>query len=150
MWLETIKNQKFEEKMKAFSIVRYIILLIHGAHFYLKLFNYKQKKKYVNDLINILRRINDFKLGLKTNKKEGNNKFFKKRMSTINIDIFYMMFKNNFLFSEILEIKNILKNENIFNVTYPIKNFKKDLFRILFLNFNFMLLGIILFIKKIR
>ena len=61
-----------------------------------------------------------------------------------------MMFKNNFLFSEILEIKNILKNENIFNVTYPIKNFKKDLFRILFLNFNFMLLGIILFIKKIR
>ena len=87
---------------------------------------------------------------MKTNKKEGNNKFFKKRMSTINIDIFYMMFKNNFLFSEILEIKNILKNENIFNVTYPIKNFKKDLFRILFLNFNFMLLGIILFIKKIR
>ena len=39
--LKAIKNRKFEEKMKAFSIVRYIIILIHEEYFYLKLFNYK-------------------------------------------------------------------------------------------------------------
>ncbi len=111
--------------------------------------NHEKKKKYVNDLIDILRRINVFRLDFETNKKEGHDAFFKKRMTIINIDIFFMMFKNNFLFSEILETKRILKNENIFNVTFQINDFKKDIFRIICLNFNFFFFRMVLFLKRL-
>ena len=110
--------------------------------------NLEKKKKYVHDLINILRRINAFKFNFEKNKKHGHDTFFNKRMAITNIDIFFMMFKNNFSFSEIVETKEILKNENIFKVTFPIGNFKKDIFRIVCLNFNLTFFRILLYFKK--
>tara|TARA_R110002033_G_scaffold494_2_gene4599 strand:- start:3821 stop:4810 length:990 start_codon:yes stop_codon:yes gene_type:complete len=111
--------------------------------------NLEKKIKYLNDLISILRKINALFISCGIHKNEGHDAFFKKRMTVINIDIFYMMMKNNFLFSDIKNTKYMLKKENIFYVRYTINDIKKDIFRTIFLNFNFFFFRILVTLKRL-
>tara|TARA_R110000868_G_scaffold59789_4_gene183416 strand:- start:640 stop:1629 length:990 start_codon:yes stop_codon:yes gene_type:complete len=108
-----------------------------------------KKRKYINDLITILRRTHKFRLKVENNKKQGHDLFFDKRMTLINIDIFFQMFKYKFPFSEILKTKHLLKKENIFYVHNNVEDYKRNLFRIVFLNFDFFFFRVALSLKKI-
>ena len=84
------------------------------------------KEKYRRDLISILEHIKKF---------ESNNPtdttFFKERLSLLNVDLFLLMLKNNFSFKEISKTKKELKEKNIFHLDFKLRNFKKNILRII-------------------
>ncbi|MBP0902475.1 glycosyltransferase family 2 protein [Mariniflexile gromovii] len=108
----------------------------------------EKKRKYANDFIDILQRIDSFRLNFENDKSEGHDQFFNERMSILNVDLFYITFKNNFPISEILTLKDILKSKGVFRTNYSISDKKKNLFRMVFLNFNFLFFRTALMLKK--
>jgi glycosyltransferase involved in cell wall biosynthesis len=88
------------------------------------------KEKYRDDLITILEHIKKFESNNPTN-----TTFFKERISLLNIDLFILMLKNNFSFKEISKTKKELKEKNIFHLDFKIRNFKKNILRIILRRF---------------
>lgn len=88
------------------------------------------KEKYRRDLINILEHIKKFESNNPTN-----TTFFKERLSLLNVDLFILMLKNNYSFKEISKTKKELKEKNTFHLEFKIRNFRKNILRIIFLRF---------------
>ena len=84
------------------------------------------KEKYRRDLISILEHIIKFESNNPTN-----TTFFKERLSLLNVDLFLLMLKNNFSFKEISKTKKELKEKNIFHLDFKLRNFKKNILRII-------------------
>ena len=84
------------------------------------------KEKYRRDLISILEHIIKFESNNPTN-----TTFFKERLSLLNVDLFLLMLKNNFSFKEISKTKKELKEKNILQLDFKLRNFKKNILRII-------------------
>lgn len=107
-----------------------------------------KKRKYLNDLINILRKTKSFEASLMNSNDDKIKNFFNTRMTHTNIDVFFMMFKYKFSYSEITKTKQILKEEGLFFTKKRVDDFKKNIFRIFFLNFNFVFFQLACYFKK--
>ena len=107
----------------------------------------KKKDKYLEDFIYILNSISSF---WKANSKSNNEHiemFFNERLTMVNINAFYMMFKNNYSYSEIINYKSLLYKSNLLYLDFTVRNGKKNLFRKIMLG-NFFLFRISQPIKR--
>jgi glycosyltransferase involved in cell wall biosynthesis len=144
LFVEKIFGEDFEFNTRALYMAKRVMAIDNIVAQFLQTENsitrtkdIEKKRKYIDDLIDILRRIQKFRLEFESLKKNGHNLFFNKRMTLTTIDIFFQMFKYNFPFSEILKTKHLLESENIFYSRNTVNDLKKNLFRTIFLNFNF-------------
>ena len=111
--------------------------------------NINQKKKYINDLIDIIQRINNFKNEQETNKRLDQDLFFEERLTMVCINIFYQMFKYNFSYSEIVKIKKQLISMDLLRITHCVSDKQRDFFRKYFLGFNFIVYRSVLTLKRL-
>ena len=89
------------------------------------------KDKYLKDFVILLNNIKEFRL-LHHHKISQNlsiEKFFNQRMALINVDAFYMLFKNGYAYGTMKDFKKELKKCNLYYLEHPVKNRKKELFR---------------------
>ena len=108
-----------------------------------------QKKKYINDLIDIIKRINIFKNEQVNNKRGDQDLFFEERLTMVCINIFYQMFKYNFPYSEIVKIKKQLISLDLLKITHSVSDKQRNFFRKYFLGFNFIIYRSALTLKRL-
>lgn len=96
------------------------------------------KTKYLNDYIKILDNIKTFYLENNTENKPEVTSYFKERLTLVNINAFFMMFKNKYSYKEILDYKKNLDAKKILYIKQTVANKKKNIFRRIMLQ-NFFL-----------
>jgi glycosyltransferase involved in cell wall biosynthesis len=155
-FLEKIYGEDFEFNTRAFFMATKV-LAIHSvcAEFLQSPNSITRKKskcnkdKYLNDFITILKSISNFKRVYSYDTENKNfNTFFKERLTMVNINAFYLMFKNNYSFSEMINYKNKLISQNLFFIEHPVAIKKKELFRKYILN-NFAIFKVTQPIKSL-
>ncbi|MDO6759414.1 glycosyltransferase family 2 protein [Tamlana sp. 2_MG-2023] len=91
------------------------------------------KNKYLNDFHVILSSIKSFQALQSKATDPLTEAFFNERLTLVNINAFYMMFKNKYSYKRIDDYKSKLKKDNLFSVNYPVSHKQKNLFRKIFL-----------------
>lgn len=155
-FLEKIYGEDFEFNTRALFFTKRILAIKDVSVAFLQSSNSitrnndkSKKDKYLNDYIHILSSIKEFRDSqLKKEQKDSINSFFNERLTMVNINAFYLMFKNNYSFSEIKNYKNTLKEKELFYIKHTVGIKKKELFRKIMLN-NFFLFRPALAMKKI-
>lgn len=96
-----------------------------------------KKDKFVNDFTVILEKINDFKNRHLDKKNNQQSKYFEERLAMCNLGLFYFLFKNNYSYQEIRDIRENLKSQGIYRDSYQVSDKRRDLFRrVLMKNFD--------------
>lgn len=96
------------------------------------------KTKYLNDYIKILDNIKSFYLKNNIENKPEVAIYFGERLTLVNINAFFMMFKNKYSYKEILDYKKSLDTKKILYIKQTVTNKKKNIFRRIMLQ-NFFL-----------
>lgn len=107
------------------------------------------KDKYIRSYVKILENLTLFKKTILKDTTVNTNveSFFLERLTLVNINVFFLMVKNNYSFKEIYALKQELKQKNIFFANHSVSNKKKNAFRIILLN-NFYLLKLTILVKN--
>ncbi|WP_081868447.1 glycosyltransferase [Flavimarina sp. Hel_I_48] len=109
-----------------------------------------KKDKYVEDLQTILTKIDSFRQDQKSNTsvdKKLMDNYFMERISMGNLGLFFFLFKNNYSYKEIKEIRKNLIEKNLYQNSYKVSDKNRDLFRRVLLK-NFFLFRFIQPLKK--
>ncbi len=155
VFLEKIYGEDFEFNTRSFYYAQRVLAINQVCAAFLQTSNSitrnndkKKKDKYLNDFVIILSNISDFwkSVSDKVNDVAVSN-FFTERLTMVNINAFYQMFKNNYSYKEIRDYKTKLKDKGLFYVDHSVAIKKKDLFRKIMLK-NFFLFGLSQPIKK--
>ena len=156
-FLEKIYGEDFEFNTRALYFTQKILAIDKICAAFLQSSNSitrnndrKKKDKYLNDYKVILGSLKKFWVDdrLNISNIESVNNFFNERLTRINVNAFYMMFKNNYSYAEMLKYKNELMNNKIFYTSTSIKIRNKDLFRKIMIQ-NFFLFKISQLIKQL-
>ncbi|MDD7885827.1 glycosyltransferase family 2 protein [Flavivirga sp. 57AJ16] len=146
LFLEKIFGEDFEFNTRALFFAKRILAVENVCAAFLQSSNSitrnndrAKKDKYLIDFTHILSSIRDFRDRYShTNQSESVSSFFNERLTMVNINAFYLMFKNNYSFNEINKYKKTLKEKKLFYIKYPVAIKKKELFRKVMLK-NFFL-----------
>ncbi|MDY8136293.1 glycosyltransferase family 2 protein [Aquimarina sp. 2201CG5-10] len=144
-FLEQIYGEDFEFNTRSFFYAQRVMATeIIGAEF-LQTFNSitrnsdrSKKDKYARDYITILTSIRDF---FETHRDDENKeiiKFFTERLTMVNVNAFYLLFKNNYSFREITNYRRTLRKNGLLFITHEIANKKKNLFRKIMINNSYL------------
>lgn len=106
-----------------------------------------KKNKFVNDFIAILEKINDFRNEHLDTKKSKQDQYFEERLAMCNLGLFYFLFKNNYSYREIKDVRENLKSQGIYRNLHEVSDKKRDLFRKVLLK-NFYLFRLTQPLKK--
>ncbi|WP_378187998.1 glycosyltransferase [Aquimarina sp. W85] len=156
-FLEKIYGEDFEFNTRSFfhaikmkAIGHVCIEFLQSSNSITRNTDISKKKKYLNDYIKILENIRAFQESQNSQKALSTvaSNFFIERMTMININAFYMMFKNNFSYNEMLAYKYALIDKKLYYTDFPVKIKKKDLFRKVLIK-NFWMFKITQFIKNV-
>lgn len=136
-FLEKIYGEDFEFNTRSFYRAQRVIAIdVVGAQFLQSPNSITRNKskvvkdKYLQDFISILKSINNFKQQEVDNyNNESVNNFFNERLTMVNINAFYLMFKNKYSFEEMNDFKNELISQNLLFIKHPVKIRKKEVFR---------------------
>jgi glycosyltransferase involved in cell wall biosynthesis len=88
-----------------------------------------KKDKFVGDFVLILKKLNAFKNEHLDTKNNLQLQYFEERLSMCNLSLFYFLFKNNYSYREIKEIRKTLKSQGLYRNSYKVSGKKHDLFR---------------------
>lgn len=154
-FLEKIYGEDFEFNTRALFFTKRILAVENVSVAFLQSSNSitrnndrGKKDKYLNDFVHILSSIKDFRdRYAQVNQNDSVDSFFNERLTMVNINAFYLMFKNNYSFNEIKKYKETLKKKKLFYIKHPVDIKKKELFRKIILN-NFFLFRPIQIIKR--
>ena len=106
--------------------------------------NFSTQLKLVNDLFIILKFILSFEKNV-SSYSDLENIFFKERLSLLNVNIIFQAIKYKFSYNKIKELKKQLIDEELYFIDYPIRDRKKNFFRIIIKNqFYFLRLYLLL------
>lgn len=152
-FLEQIYGEDFEFNTRVFFYTKRVMATTIIATCFLQSSNSItrnnskiKKDKYLNDYIKILRNTANF-----SNKHaitEDEKCFFQERLTLVTINTFYFMFKNNYSFSKMKEVKKILLKENLYYTDSIVSDRDREKFKNILLK-NFFLFQLIQPIKKV-
>ncbi|MBU2951161.1 glycosyltransferase [Tamlana agarivorans] len=155
-FLEKIYGEDFEFNTRIFYCAKKVMAVKNICAAFLNSSNSitrnkdrSMKDKYLNDFITILSSIKSFQTkNQQLPPIKSSDLFFKERFAMVNINAFYLMFKNNYSYRDMRKYRTKLIDKGLFQVSYSVSNKKKDLFRKVLLK-NFYLLKVVLPIKNI-
>lgn len=156
LFLEKIYGEDFEFNTRAFFKAKKVMAINLIAAEFLQSPNSitrnksrATKNKYLSDFASILKSIHNSKeQHVKDNSNEAVKIFFNERLTMVTINAFYLMFKNNYSYKEMVNYKNMLVSQNLFFIQFPVAIKKKELFRKYILN-NFTIFKITQPIKSL-
>ncbi|WP_299554770.1 glycosyltransferase family 2 protein [Seonamhaeicola sp.] len=156
LFLEKIYGEDFEFNTRALFHAKKILAIKNVCAAFLQSPNSitrnrdkVKKDKYLNDFVIILSSISNFWKSLSdVQNDEAKTAFFRERLTMVNINAFYQMFKNNYSYDEINNYRKKLKSKDLFYINHPVAIKKKDLFRKVMLK-NFFLFRISQPIKRV-
>ncbi|QBA63888.1 glycosyltransferase [Muriicola soli] len=147
-FLEHIYGEDFEFNTRVLYYAKRVLAVdiigsefLHSSNSITRNSDMAKKDKYARDYIKILRNINSFynKAVIQDNKSE--HRFFRERLTLVNVNAFFLLFKNGYSYKKINDYRNKLNSEKLLFIEHHISNSKKNLFRVLFLK-NFFLFRI--------
>lgn len=103
--------------------------------------NVSNRMKIVNDLLVVLQKTKQAYVDHRHINSDLAYHFFNERLTFLNLNIFYQLFKNKASFEEMSNMKKQLLQENLFYINHSIYDIKKNWFRRVFLK-NFWLFKI--------
>lgn len=143
-FLEKIYGEDFEFNTRSFYHAQKVLAIdTIGAEFLQSMNSITRntdrakKDKYANDYIKILDSIQSFKEQYH-NQDEQTIRFFDERLTMVNINAFYLLFKNNYSYKELVNYKKGLQEKGLLYFSYSVATKKKELFRKVMLQ-NFFL-----------
>lgn len=155
VFLEKIYGEDFEFNTRALFFAKKVLAIENVCVAFLQSSNSitrnndkSKKDKYLNDFIHILVNISNFRDSQSLhNKNKSVTAFFNERLTMVNINAFYFMFKNNYSYKELKKYRATLKKKNIFFIKHKVAIKKKEHFRKFILN-NFFVFVITQPLKK--
>lgn len=153
---EKIYGEDFEFNTRAFFFANRVMATNHiVARFFesegsiTRSKDVAKKRKYINDLVTSLRKINDFRLKNSHQKREEAELFFKEIMAFTTLLIFYKILFSDFSLAEALRLKNTLMQEGIYEVKFRVYDRKKELFRKWVLGFDLTVYKLLFGVKTL-
>jgi len=144
-FLEKIYGEDFEFNTRAYFFAQKVMatnqivsLFLQSANSITRNTTIATKDKYLNDYLKILSSIKTFYLLNGNSADIRESTYFMERLSLVNINAFYMMFKNNYSFKAIINYRETLKNNALLYVDTPVTNKSKNLFRKVMLQHFFL------------
>lgn len=136
LFIEKIYIEDFEFNTRAFFFTKRVMGINKIVAHYLQSpdsitrnTSKEKKEKMLNDLIKVLKLTKQFGNQSNSDNSLATKTYFETRLSFININIFYQLFKNGNSYSKIKAIKEQLEKEQLFYVKRPVYDKNKDLFR---------------------
>ena len=93
------------------------------------------KVKRVNDLILVLEKTLNFYVANDFLNSKFSESYFTERLTFLNVSIFYQLFKNRDDFKSFRDMRNTLRSRRLLALDFKLEDKRKNLFRILLLNF---------------
>ena len=152
---EKIYREDFEFNTRSFFFAKRIMATdILGASFLqssnsiTRNKNQDKKDKYVADFVLILKLIQRFKEAHIQEKNTGSQEnYFEERMAVSNLGLFYFMFKNNYSYVQMKNVRQDLMNEGLYRDDHKVGEKRREIFRRVMLK-NFFLFGISQSLKR--
>ena len=88
-----------------------------------------KKDKFVNDFTAILQKIKDFKNIYLDSTNSLQCQYFEERIAMCNLGLFYFLFKNNYSYLEMNDVRKNLKSQGLYRSSHKVSDKKRDLFR---------------------
>lgn len=154
-FLEKIYGEDFEFNTRSFFYAEKVLATREVCTEFLQSTNSitrnkdkSKKDKYLNDYIKILKNVKNFYTNVENPNQAATEAFFEERLTMININAFYMMFKNCYSFQEVQNYKKTLIKEKLFYNDFNVAIMKKNIFRKIFLK-HFSLFKLAIKIKTL-